>query len=396
MPPSVVSTPDLTAATIAQTGTQAASAAAQTGAITAQTAQQAANWALALKQKQIQDATFNWQNALQTAEMVLRNTQMIYEWDESRKDRNQWQSRNNATFASRAKEYDRQTRQALTEKGIAGADTALDRKEVALQDKEFDVAGARAYTGRRAEAARQQAEEEAAGIAGTGVEDYGNFLGTIGARAADYEKEAQAFTDPLLAATPGSTVSGSRYVSEFDDMAKAAPYARDNRQAEVDAFAYALGQSRDPLNNIEIGQSGLTAQMDKINRESQLHGFDQALASAGLTNKGVALGLERADIDDRKADARYQDIFGRLGAQRDLDRIAQAHPRTLTGQEAITFPAGQLLGNINKSYKTKNTAKDTSPSAVYPVYGTGTPGPQSLGVGTFNPGYAGGGRSGGF
>ena len=90
MPPSVVSTPDITAATIAQTGTQAASSAAQTAATTAQTAQQAASWAAALGQKGAQDAIFNIENALQTAEMVLRNTQMIYEWDESRKDRNQW------------------------------------------------------------------------------------------------------------------------------------------------------------------------------------------------------------------------------------------------------------------------------------------------------------------
>ena len=381
MPPPVVSVPDVTAATIAQTG-------AQTSAIGAQTAQQAAAAAAALGQKSTQDAWFNIENALQTAEMVARNVQMLNEWNESRKDRDSWRSRNNAEFATKAAEYDRQTRQALTEKGIAGADTALDRKEVALQDKEFDVAGARAYTGRRSEAARQQAEAEAAGIAGTGVEDYGDYLSTIGARAGDYEKEAQAFTDPLLAATPGSTVSGSRYVSEFDDMAKAAPYARDNRQAEIDAFAHALGQSRDALGNIDIGQAGLNAQMDKINRETQLHGYDQALASAGLTNKGVALGNERANIDDRKADARYQDIFGRLGTQRTLDNIAKSHGRTLTGQQSISFPAGQLLGNLNKSYKTKSNSK-AGTGYSFPNYGS--IGHNTPYGGTFNPSSRGGG-----
>lgn len=388
MPPSIVSVPDVTAATIAQTGTQAGSAAAQTAATTAQTAQQAAAAAAALGQKSTQDTWFNIENALQTAEMVARNVQMLNEWNESRKDRDSWKSRNDAEFATKAAEYDRQTRQALTEKGLASADTNIDRRETDLQDKEFDIAGSRAYTGRRATAATDQAEEEAAGLSGAAVDDYQDYLFGLGARAGDYEKEAKDFTDPLLAAAPGSTVSGSRYLSEFDDMAKAASYSRDNRQAEVEAFRQALGDSTNYLSGIDVAQSGLQGQTDKINKEVQLEGLDQALAAAGLQNKGVALGEDRSNLDDKKAEARYQDIFGKLGTQRSLDNIAKSHGRTLTGQQNITFPAGQLLGNINKSYKTKNTG-NAGTGYNFPTYGS--KGQNTPYGGTFNPSSRGGG-----
>jgi len=324
------------------------------------------------------------------AAIIAQTAQMVNEWNERQKDRDAWERRNRNEFNIKDSEFDRQVSQANQEKALIGKAADLDKQETALQDREFDVAGARAYTGRRVEAAKDQLDEETAGIAGSAIEDYENYLFGLGSRAGDYEAEAKAFTDPLLAASPGSTVTGSRYVSEFDDMAKAAPYARDNRKAEIDAFAQALGDSTNYLSGIDIGQAGAEAQGQKIQDEAQIEGLDQALAAAGLTNKKVGISGKRADLDNEQAALKYQDIFGKIGTQRQLQNAAKAEGRTLTGQQSIQFPAGNILGNMNRLYKTM----PTSAAATFPVYGTGAA--NSYGVGTFNPGHAGGGRSGGF
>jgi len=314
------------------------------------------------------------------AAIIAQTAQMVNEWNERQKDRDAWERRNRNEFNIKDSEFDRQVSQANQEKALIGKAADLDKQETALQDREFDVAGARAYTGRRVEAAKDQLDEETAGIAGSAIEDYENYLFGLGSRAGDYEAEAKAFTDPLLAASPGSTVTGSRYVSEFDDMAKAAPYARDNRKAEIDAFAQALGDSTNYLSGIDIGQAGAEAQGQKIQDEAQIEGLDQALAAAGLTNKKVGISGKRADLDNEQAALKYQDIFGKIGTQRQLQNAAKAEGRTLTGQQSIQFPAGDILGSVNKFYKPTNT---------YPVYGSGAANP--WGVGTYNVGSKAGG-----
>jgi hypothetical protein len=318
------------------------------------------------------------------ASIIAQTAQMMNEWNERQKDRDAWERRNTNEFNIKSSEFDRQLNQARQEQALIGQAANLDKQEVALQDREFDIAGARAYTGRRTEAAKDQLDEETAGIAGSAVEDFENYLFGLGSRAGDYEAEAKAFTDPLLAASPGSTVSGSRYVSEFDDMAKAASYARDDRKAEIDAFAQALGDSTNYLSGIDVGQAGAEAQSQKIQDEARIEGLDQALAAAGLTNKRVGISGKRADLDNKQADLKYQDIFGKIGSQRRLQNAAKAEGRTLTGQQSIQFPAGNILGNVDRLYKTMST-----PAATFPIYGSGAANP--YGVGTYNTGSKAGG-----
>ena len=167
-------------------------------------------------------------------------------------------------------------------------------------------------------------------------------------------------------------------------MAKAASYARDDRKAEIDAFAQALGDSTNYLSGIDVGQAGAEAQSQKIQDEARIEGLDQALAAAGLTNKKVGISGKRADLDSQQAALKYQDIFGKIGTQRQLQNAARAEGRTLTGQQSIQFPAGNILGNVDRFYKTMST-----PAATFPVYGSGAA--NKWGVGTYNTGSKAGG-----
>ena len=379
------------------------------------------------------------EQALQTAQMIAALYQTIKEWDTAEKTRRQWEARNSAEFGAKASEYNRQRSNAATQLGLAKSGIGLDRKDIGLgkdkvdldkdrvdlgkdrvdihedqltlKDKEFDVAGAAAGTERAGVGALEQAEEEAAGIAGTGVRDVENYLNSLTHRVDDYEDEAKAFTDPLIAAAPGTTVSGSRYGGDFAAASGPEAYARDSRKAEIAAFAEAMSESTDPLANIDIGRSGLGAQQDKINREMGLAGSDQSLAGAGLRNKGVALSKDELDIDRKGLDiddkelgidlaalgldlsrtnintglknSQYADIAGRLASQGKLDKIAQAYPLTLHGQQSVMFPAAQMLGagaDLVGQFKPSKTK--ISPN-VYSTYGSGAR--NSYGVGTYNP-----------
>ena len=363
----------------------------------------------------------NAEQILQTTEMIAQLYQTVKEWDEAEKTRRQWEARNSAEFGAKASEYNRQRSNAATQRDLALKNIGLDRTgiglgkdkvdldkdrvdihedQLALKDKEFDVAGAAAGTERAGVGALKQAEEEAAGIAGTGVQGVKDYLNSLTARAGDYEDEAKAFTDPLIAAAPGTTVSGSRYGGDFAAASGPEAYARDSRKAEIAAFAEAMSESTDPLANIDIGRSGLGAQQDKINREMGLAGSDQSLAGAGLRNKGVALsknelGLDRkglnidlaalgldssrTNINTGLKNSQYADIAGRLASQGKLDKIAQSYPLTLHGQQSVMFPAAQMLGagadlvgkfNPPKT-KIKSTPIDQSTSSSYPPYGYG-------------------------
>ena len=382
-------------------------------AVVGQTAQQAAAAAAAAAQ----GWTANIEQGLQTAQMIASLVQTITEWDEAEATKRQWEARNSADFATKARQRTNEMTGAKTQLDLAKENIGLDRKDIgfgkdkvnlgddrlgiqedqlALRDKEFDIASAAAGTERAGVGALEQAEEEAAGIAGTGVRDVENYLNSLGARAGDYEDEAKAFTDPLLAAAPGTTVGGSRYGGDFNAASGAEAYARDSRKAEIAAFAEAMGESTDSLAGIDIGRSGLGAQQDKINREMGLAGADQSLAGAGLRNEGVKLSEDEIDIDrkglgidmsslgvdsartnlnQQLKDSQYMDIFHKLATQGHLDRTAQAYPKTLHGQQSVMFPAAQMLGQGSRlagQFKPPKTQiKSQATSSSYPPQGYG-------------------------
>jgi hypothetical protein len=360
----------------------------------------------------------------QLAEQVAQTAIMLEDWQEKKATAKQWEARNSAEYGVRGSEFSRQLGAAGTQKSLKTEDIGLDKKATGLEqdkldlssgkldlrgdrlkldDRQFDIAGAAAATERAGVGAVEQADEEAAKVGGRSVRDYSNFLSTIGARAGDYEDEAKAFTDPLLAAVPGTTVGGSRYGGDFAAASGPAAYARDDRKAAIAAFAEAMGQSTDSLAGIDIAQSGVNAQQDKINKEMGLAGADQSLAGAGLRNKGVQidedeldidrdvlgvdydfLGVDRSKqaIDKRQVDAAYADIAGKLGSQRRLDDIAQGYKKTLHGQQQVLFPANQLFSNVGNFAKALQKKPGTS-GTNYGTYGSGAQ--NEFGVGTYNP-----------
>ena len=351
-------------------------------AVVGQTAQQAAAAAAAAAQ----GWTANIEQGLQTAQMIASLAQTVMKWDEAEATKRQWESRNSAEFAEKGYQRTNELNNAKKQLDLSLENIGLDKKDIgfgkdkvnlgddrldiredqlALDDQQFDIASAAAGTERAGVGALEQAEEEAAGIAGTGVSGVENYLNSLGARAGDYEAESKAFTDPLLAAAPGTTVGGSRYGGDFTAASGAEAYARDSRKSDIADFAAAMGESTNSLANIDIGQSGLGAQQDKISREMGLAGADQSLAAAGLRNEGVKLGGDEIDIDRKGLNidmsslgvdsartnlnqqlkhSQYDDVFHKLGTQGRLDRVAQAYPKTLHGQQSVMFPAAQMLG----------------------------------------------------
>ena len=326
------------------------------------------------------------EQALQTGHMYAALLQTWKEWDEADATKKQWEARNSADFTTKANQRAYELAGAKKQLDLSKESIGLDRDDIGLgidkvtnnftrtfvedlkreeNEKQFEVDSAAARTKRDATAATEYAEEEAAGIAGTGVDDMGSYLGALGARTGEFVDEAKAFTDPLLAAAPGSTVGGSRYGGDFATASGPASWGRDGRERDIAAFAAAMDESRDPLANIDIGQATQGAQQDRINREVGLAGADQSLAAAGLRNKVTMLGeidtdIDRADlgidltglgidkkrtnIDSSLRDTQYDDIFHKLATQGHLDRTAQAYPKTLHGQQSVMFPAAQMLG----------------------------------------------------
>ena len=267
-----------------------------------------------------------------------------------------------------------------------------------FNEDQFLVDNAAARTKRDATGATEYAEEGAAGIAGTAVAGMHDYLGALGARTGEFVDEAKAFTDPLLASAPGSTVGGSRYGGDFTAASGAEAYARDSRKAEIAAFAAAMGDSTKSLHGIDMGKATQGAQQDRINREVGLAGADQSLASAGLRNKITMLGEKDTDIDkrglntdlaslmidkdrvtldQRMDDTRMTDLINKLNSQDQLDKIAKDHPKTLQGQQSVMFPAAQLLGQGSRlagSFKPAKTqlTKTQATSSNYPPQGYGT------------------------
>ena len=385
--------------------------------------------------------------AAQTVALGLQWIETMKEYDDARETRKQWKSRNTEEYAQKATQRTNEMTGAKTQLDLALANIGLDKKDIglgkdkvgleedradlgedkldiaedklALDDQQFDIANAIARTKRDATGATEYAEEEAAGVAGTAVDDMRSYLGSLGARTGEYVDEAKAFTDPLLAAAPGTTVGGSRYGGDFAAASGPSAYARDSRKAEIAAFAAAMGESTNSLSGIDMGKATQGAQQDRINREVGLAGADQSLAAAGLRNEGVklsgdevdvdregldidregldidlsALGIDssRADLNKQLKHSQYSDIFHKLASQGQLDRIAQKYPNTLRGQQFIQFPTSQLM---NDAAGFVDKLKTPTTQVSYGTYGSGARNP--YGVGTFNPGAKGGAASGGF
>ena len=326
------------------------------------------------------------EQGLQTAQMIASLAQTITEWTEAEQTRDQWISRNTGEFGVKENQRDNERTNALAQQGLSKEGQDLDREDIdlsrdkiwqnqdrvdvenvrrGLNEDQFKVDNAAARTKRDATGATEYAEEGAAGIAGTSVANMHDYLGALGARSGEYEDEAKAFTDPLLAAAPGTTVSGSRYGGDFTAASGAEAYARDSRKAEIAAFATAMGESTDSLAGIDMGRATQGAQQDRINREVGLGGADQSLASAGLRNKITMLGEKDTDIDklalntdlaslmvdkdrvtlDQRMDnTKMTDLINSLNSQDQLDKIAKGHSKTLQGQQSVMFPAAKLLG----------------------------------------------------
>ena len=329
------------------------------------------------------------EQSLQTAQMIASLAQTVVEWKESEETRNQWISRNTSEFAIKENQRNKERANALAQQGLSKESQDLDRRDIdlsrdkvwqnqdrvdvenvrrGLNEDKFLVDNAAARTKRDATGAGEYAEEGAAGVAGTAVADMHDYLGALGARTGEYVDEATAFTDPLLAAAPGSTVGGSRYGRDFAAASGPAAYARDSRKAEIAAFAAAMGKSTDSLAGIDMGKATQGAQQDRINREVGLAGADQSLASAGLRDKITQLGKkdtdidklalntdlaslmvdkDRTTIDQRMDNTRMTDLIDKLNSQDQLDKVAKAHKKTLRGQQSVMFPGSQLLGQAS-------------------------------------------------
>lgn len=385
---------------------------------------------------------FDAATALQTAMLAAQWVETMKEYEDARETRNQWESRNSAEFGVKAGQRGKEAAISAEQLAIDRAASSLDRSDIGLgerkvgldrerlidkekeieldrdridqafkktkeEEKMFNIAGAGALTEREAAGAIAAAEEDAAGIAGTGARDMARYLEWLPAHAKSFEDEAKAFTDPLLSGVPGTTVTGSRYNSDFASAQGPAAYARDNRMAEIDAFAAAMNQSRDPLANIGLGQASKDAQMQRISKEMGLAGADQSLAGAGLKEKIRKIGeddlnIDRKDLDlalsgigidrrgldidlsslgldksrtglsDRKASARHRSVTDALASQAALDSIAAAHPKTLRGQQSVTFPGSSLLGttaDLVDAFKPKQT--QVTIDRTGPKYGYG-------------------------
>ena len=342
----------------------------------------------------------------QTTMLAAQWVEKIKEYEDARKTRFQWENRNSDEY--RVKEAQRTKDESIAGRqlGIAREQIGLDAKEtglsrdkvglnkerldiqedkLALDDQQFDIANAAAATERAGVGAVEQAEDEAAGIAGTAVDNYTYALNNLSGTQGQLEGESFSFVDPLLTySVPGSTVSGSRYGTDFQSASRASPHARDDRNAEIAAFAEAMKRSTDSLAGVDIGQAGLGAQKSKITKEMGLAGADQSLASAGLRNEGVSLsndmlgidsrglgidmsslglGSKRGDLERDTKQLQYEDITNRLNSQRQLDSIAQSYPNTLRGQQAVQFPASQLMGNLT-SYMSKLKYPETPKTVV--------------------------------
>ena len=298
---------------------------------------------------------------------VAQTVQLVNQWNEQAKDAAAWRARNAQEFSAGDAERLRQQNILRDEEALANQKFNLQKNQLGLESKQFDIAAAQSQVGRMADAAIEQSKEESAGAAGRAVKEFTDYYNSLGARAGDYVDEAKDFTDPLIAAAPGSTVTGSRYSSDFETASGPASWARDPRKAEIAAYATALAEAPTRLSGIGIAQAGQAAQEEEIARERQLAGLDTALASAGVSQQLRDLGGAKTDLEKAMSDLARLDKSQGLTYQQKLSNIARSYGRTLKGQQNPQLPVASVLGNIaNLSW-----LKPTTTSGVTPQGSTG-------------------------
>lgn len=277
---------------------------------------------------------------------VAQTVQLVNQWNEQRKDADQWIARNSSEFSAGDAERARQQAMLIKEGDLANQKFNLQKTQLNTQSKSFDIAAAQSQIGRMADAAIEQSKEESAGAAGRSVAEFTNFYNSLAARAGDYIDEASDFTDPLIAAAPASTVTGSRYSSDFESAAGPASYARDPRKAELAAYATALAEAPTKLSGIGIAQAGQAAQEEEIARERNLAGLDTALAAAGVDQQLRDIAGSKTDLERAMSDLARLDKSQGLTYQQKLSNIARSYGRTLKGQQNPQLPVASILGNI--------------------------------------------------
>ena len=279
---------------------------------------------------------------------VAQTVQMVNQWNEQRKDASAWQSRNSQEYAAKLNYRSNKEASGRLEKQLADQKVDLDNRVSDTGRKSFRLAYDRAGTDNRLDQAITQARDDAAGVAGRSLDEFEDYSQTLTARANEYVDEAKAFSDPLLAAAPGSTVKGNRFSTGFASAAAADPDALDPRKAELAAYSEALSKAPGFLSGIDISQSGLNANMENIQRKEALERSDQNFAAAGIQDQLANYSREKGDMQKRANQFSLDDLYRDNAFALRMDNIARANPRTLKGQQNPQMPIGDVLGNISR------------------------------------------------
>ena len=279
---------------------------------------------------------------------AAQTVQMVNQWNEERKDAAAWAARNTQEFdAKQLYRTGKETRGRL-EKQLADQKVDLENRVSDTGRKSFRLAYDRAGTDNRVDQAITQAQDDAAGVAGRSLDEFEDYSQTLTARANEYVDEAKAFTDPLLAAAPGSTVKGNRFTTGFKTAANADPDAVDPRKAELAAYSEALSKAPSFLSGIDIAQSGLNANMENIQRKEGLERSDQNYAAAGIQDQLANYSREKGDLQKRSNQFSLDDLYADTAFANHMDKIARSNSRTLKNQQNPQIPIGNVLSNISR------------------------------------------------
>ncbi len=299
------------------------------------------------------------------AATAAQTIQMVNEWNEQRKDASAWQSRNSQEYAAKLNYRSDKEATGRLQKQLADQKVDLENRVSDTGRKSFRLAYDRAGTDNRVDQAITQAQDDAAGVAGRSLDEFEDYSQTLTARANEYVDEAKAFTDPLLAAAPGSTVKGNRFTTGFQTAASADPDAVDPRKAELAAYSEALSKAPSFLSGIDIAQSGLNANMENIQRKEGLERSDQNYAAAGIQDQLANYSREKGDLQKRANQFSLDDLYRDNAFALRMDNIARANPRTLKGQQNPQMPIGNVLSNISRMSWAQPAQPISAPASNY-------------------------------
>ena len=291
---------------------------------------------------------------------AAQTIQMVNEWNEQRKDASAWQSRNTQEFAAKENYRTGKEDRGRLEKQLSDQKVDLENRVSDTGRKSFRLAFDRAGTDSRVDQATTQAQDDAAGVAGRSLDEFEDYSRTLTSRANEYVDESKAFTDPLLAAAPGSTVKGNRFTTGFKAAANADPDAVDPRKAELAAYSEALSKAPSFLSGIDIAQSGLNANMENIQRKEGLERSDQNYAAAGIQDQLANYSREKGDLQKRANQFSLDDLYADTAFAGTMDKIARANSRTLKNQQNPQIPIGNVLANISRMSWAQPSAPTTT------------------------------------